>query len=145
MWYNPIIKWLLRSPFHGTVSKNMMLISYEGRKSGKSYSTPVNYLRLQDQEGEFLATTSLRERVWWRNLRGGAQVTVRLQGQDFRATAEVVEEDQGVLEGMLAYFRQAPRLARYYDVRVDEDGEPIPEEVARAVQGRVFIKTRLEK
>jgi deazaflavin-dependent oxidoreductase (nitroreductase family) len=145
MWYNPIIKWLLRSPFHGTVSKNMMLISYAGRKSGKLYTTPVNYLRLQDQEGEFLAITSLRERVWWHNLRGGSQVTLRFQGQDLQATAEVCEDDQGVLEGMLAYFRQAPSLARYYDLELDENGEPIPEEVARVAQGRVFIKIRLAK
>ena len=66
MWFNPIIQWLLRSPLHLMVSKNMMLMTYTGRKSGKIYTTPMNYLAI----GEAFYTISTRERRWWRNLRG---------------------------------------------------------------------------
>jgi hypothetical protein len=36
MGYNTLLIWLLRSPFHGFLSGSMMLISFRGRKSGKS-------------------------------------------------------------------------------------------------------------
>ena len=45
MWFNSIMKWLIRSPLHGLVSKSMLVIGYTGRKSGRRYETPVNYVR----------------------------------------------------------------------------------------------------
>jgi hypothetical protein len=75
MWYNGIIKWLLRSPLHAFISGNIALISYNGRHTNKPYSVPVSYIRFYDQEGEEesgrLAMISFRKRTWWRNLRGG--------------------------------------------------------------------------
>jgi len=44
MWFNPIMKWLIRSPLHGLVSKSMLVIGYTGRKSGKRYETPMSLL-----------------------------------------------------------------------------------------------------
>ncbi len=41
------MKFLLRSPIHGMVSKTVLLITFTGRKSGKSFTTPVDY----SQEG----------------------------------------------------------------------------------------------
>ena len=40
---NPFMKWLLKSPLHGLVSSHYMLITVKGRKSGKLYTTPVEY------------------------------------------------------------------------------------------------------
>jgi len=45
MWYNPIMMWVLRSPLHGMLSGSTMIITYTGRKSGQTFSTPVNYVR----------------------------------------------------------------------------------------------------
>jgi len=80
--YNPMMKALLRSPLHGMVSNGIMLITFHGRKSGKVHSTPVNYLR----EGNNITVFSRRDRVWWRNLRGGAEVTV------LSSLVEILEE-----------------------------------------------------
>ncbi len=44
-WLNKMMMWMLRSPFHGIVSKNIMLITVTGRKSGKKYTLPVSYVR----------------------------------------------------------------------------------------------------
>ncbi len=53
MGYNTLLGWLLRSPFHRMLSGNMMIIRCRGRKSGKVYSTPVNYFRVP---GVFLSS-----------------------------------------------------------------------------------------
>ena len=57
---------------------------------GSSYDVPVVYHRGED--GVLEAITS-RRGVWWRNLRGGADITVLLRGRDCRACVEVVEDD----------------------------------------------------
>jgi deazaflavin-dependent oxidoreductase (nitroreductase family) len=144
MWFNPIIQWLLRSPLHSFVSKNMMLITYTGRKSGKKYTTPVNYLRMIQGEDQFLATISFRKRVWWRNLRGGSLVTVRIRGKDYPATAEIVEDDLNVAKNLSAYIHLYPGLAKYLKVRLEANEQPNDEDVTIAARTRVFIKTRLD-
>lgn len=141
MWFNPITTWIMRSPLHGFVSKNMMLITYTGRKSGKQYTTPVNYLEIAKNGSTFLYTTSYRERVWWRNLRGGAEVTLRLQGRDLPARAEVVEDLEQVAQELGAYLHQAPNLGRYLGVSLDEGGTPDVEDLQRAAEKMVVVKT----
>ena len=42
--FNPLMIWLLHSPLHKIASKNTLLITFIGRKSGKKYTTPVNYV-----------------------------------------------------------------------------------------------------
>lgn len=86
--YNPIMKSILRSPLHGLISKNTMLITFTGRKSGKIYTTPVNYVR----DGDDFTVFSQCNRIWWRNLRGGAPVTVRVKGQNLKAIGESVDD-----------------------------------------------------
>src|SRR4030042_5072097 len=98
MWYNPIMVWLLQSFLHGMLSGNMMVINFVGRKSSKIYHVPVSCLRL----GDTLLTVSYKRRTWWRNLRGGASVTIRLQGKDVSGQAEVVEDERGGTEGLTA-------------------------------------------
>ncbi len=139
MWYNPIITWLLRSPLHSFVSKNMMLITYTGRKSGQAYTIPVNYLRTDD----IFTTTSYRQRTWWRNLRANAPITLRVQGQDIKVMAKVIENDEGVATGLMAYLQQAPKLAKYFEVRLDIDDLPISKDVAKSAKDKVLIQSKL--
>jgi hypothetical protein len=139
VWFNPIIKWLLLSPLHNLVSKNMMLITYAGLKSGKVYMIPVNYIR----NGDVLTTTSQKNRAWWRNLRGGAEVTLRVQGKDMKASVQVTEDDESVAKVLFVIFQDTPQLARYYNVGLTTQGQPIPEDVNKAAQKSVIITSTL--
>jgi hypothetical protein len=103
----------------------------------------MNYSRLQDGQGEFLFTTSKSGRTWWRNLRSGAPVSVRLQGQERQAIAEAFEEEAIVATCLAAYLQQAPQLAKYYQVGLTADGHPNPEDIRKAAQGRVVVHTRI--
>jgi deazaflavin-dependent oxidoreductase (nitroreductase family) len=144
MWYNSIMIWLLKSPLHFATSKNMMLISYTGRKSGKEYTTPVNYFQATDELGDYFATTSKSGRVWWRNLRGGAPVTVRITGNDLPATAVVFEDKQNIAQGMYEFLSQNPGMTKYFKVELDESGEPNLDEIAANISDTVLIKTRIQ-
>ena len=135
------MKSVLRSPFHGLVSKNIMLITFTGRKSGKVYSTPVNYVR----DGDLITAFSQCNRTWWRNLRNGAQVTMRVKGRELKGIGESVEDKDAVAAGLLDYLRKVPTYAKYFQVTLDSDGQPNPEEVARVAQNRVIVRIKLAR
>jgi len=133
------MKAILRSPFHGMVSKNIMLLTFTGQKSGRVHSTPVNYV----QDHNEITVFSFRQRTWWRNLRGGAPVTVRIRGQNLKAVAECIEDEKTVASGLLAYLQQRPNYAKYFQVALNQDGQPKREEVVQAAKNRVMIKVQL--
>ncbi len=140
MSFNSVVIWLLQSPFHGLMSRNTVLIGYEGRKTGKRYIVPVNFVRVAGEDGDHLLITSERGRTWWRNLRGGSPVGLELQGTRLTATARSLEEIQEVEDGLMTYFAHAPGSARYFNVSLDQGGRPRREDVARAAQERVIIE-----
>lgn len=137
-YVNQAMKFVLRSPVHGVISKSILLITFTGRKSGKTYTTPVSYSQHGDQVYVFTHAT------WWKNLCGGAAVTLRIQGRELQGLAEpVVEDKQAVAAGLMAHLRVVPSDARYYDVTFDERGNPQVEEVVKAVQSVVMIRVQL--
>ena len=138
MWYNPIMMWLLRSPLHGMLSGSTMIITYTGRKSGKTFSTPVNYVR----DGDVLWAVSYRHRTWWRNLHN-SPVTLRVQGKDVAGVATAVTDQQAVTDCLTAYLRKAPQVARYIGVGLDTSGQPKTEDVAEAAKTRVMVRIQL--
>lgn len=93
MWYNPLITFLLRSPLHPFVSGLYLLITFTGQKTGRTYTTPVQY----QQSGSTLKFVTRRSRAWWRNLRGGAAVALRLRGQERHGVAEVLPAEGAAL------------------------------------------------
>jgi deazaflavin-dependent oxidoreductase (nitroreductase family) len=135
---NKTMKLLLRSPLHGVISKYLLLITFTGRKSGKTYTTPVSYAQ---EDGQVTIFTHAN---WWKNLRGGAPVSLRLRGRDVQGLAEPFAEDkQEIAEALAAHLRKSPFDARYYDVAIDDNGNPNLEEVERAVQSVTMIRVRL--
>ena len=135
---NRTMKFVLRSPVHGIVSKTVLLITFTGRKSGKTYTTPVSYSQNGDQVYIFSHAD------WWKNLRSGAPVSLRIQGRELQGLAEAVAEDKSaVATGLAAHLRKVPSDARYYDVTFDDHRNPRAEEVEKAAQSVVMIRIRL--
>ncbi len=132
------MKFVLRSPMHGMVSKTVLLITFTGRKSGRTYTTPVDYS--QDGNQVYIFTHA----NWWKNLCGGAPVTLRIQGREFQGLAEPIVEDKcAVAAGLMAHLRKVPSDARYYGVTFDDHGNPRAEEVEIAVKSVVMIRVQL--
>jgi deazaflavin-dependent oxidoreductase (nitroreductase family) len=135
---NNAMKFVLRSPVHAMVSKTVLLITFTGRKTGKTYTTPVSYSQFDDQVYVFTHA------AWWKNLCSGSPVTLRLRGQVLRGLAEPVTGDkQAIVAGLTEHLRKVPSDARYYHVTFDEHGNPKAEEVEKAVKTVVMIRIRL--
>ena len=136
--YNPLVIWLLRSLLHGAMSKSTILLTFTGRKSGRTYTTPVNYVR---DRGDLLVVGS-REHSWWKNLRGGAAVIVRVRGRDMRGEAEAFE-GEAAEEGLLTMLRAVPAYRRHWKVELGEDGRPRdPEALRRVAKGNALVRIR---
>lgn len=139
MWYNPLMIWLLRSSFHKMISGSILLLTVTGRKSGRTITTPVNYIR----DGRTLWVASDRERVWWRNLTGGAPLTVLLARKTKPARGEVILHEKEVAHALAEYFRLAPKMAKYFKVKLDSEGNPDPTDLGAAARKQVVIKITL--
>lgn len=136
---NKLIGVLLRTPLHGVLSKDLMLLTFTGRKSGAAITTPVTYTHSGERLLVFTSSP------WWKNLRGGAPVTLRLRGQDVRAAAEVAEDTATVLRETRAYLaRKGLKNARMIGLELDPTREPAEAELLNAIAGRVAIYITLK-
>ena len=135
---NDFMAWILRSPFHGMLSNGMMLITIKGRKTGKTYTTPVGYYVKND----YLWVITSRERTWWKNLQGGAQVGMLLKRKPVQGTADVELDEKSVEARMYEYLRHVPQAAKPMGVRVENE-KPNADDVARTAKDRLFVKIKL--
>jgi deazaflavin-dependent oxidoreductase (nitroreductase family) len=138
MWFNSPIAAILRSPLHGLMSGSVMLMTVTGRKSGTAYTTPVNYLSIGDE----LWTVSFRNRTWWRNLRGGAAVSLRLRGRVVQTTAQAVEPQAEVAQALAKLVEVSPGYARNLGIRRTPDGRADPSTLQDAARDRVIVRVR---
>jgi deazaflavin-dependent oxidoreductase (nitroreductase family) len=84
---NVLIGALLRSPLHGLASGGLALISVTGRRTGRTYTFPVGYR--QDGDRVTIVVGWPERKRWWRNLRDGGRVGLRLCGVERAGHARV--------------------------------------------------------
>lgn len=135
---NDFMSWVLRSPFHGMLSDGMMLITVTGCKTGRKYTTPVGYYC---ENGNLWVLTS-RDRTWWKNLRGGAEVNLLLKRKAVSAVAMPELDEEAVQQHLADYLEHIPQAAKSMSIRV-ENGIANSEDVARIAKDRLFVKIEL--
>ncbi len=132
--WNPIMKRLLTSPFHWPWSRWFTVVGWTGRKTGRNYRTPVAYLAA---DHDLLITTG---DAWWRNLVGGAEVLVWLEGRERRATAEPVLEAEESLALHERMFAERPCFATLAGISRGADRD----QLIRSIRaGRKLVRVRL--
>lgn len=136
---NDFMSWVLRSPLHGMLSNGIMLLTVTGCKTGKKYTTPVGYY----EEGGYLWVITSRDRTWWKNLRGGAEVDLLLKRKPVKAIAEPELDENAVEVRMYEYLNHVPMAAKQLGVRM-VNGKPNVEDIERTAQDRLFVRMRLK-
>jgi len=75
----PVTALATSRPFGRLVGRNVAIITYTGRRSGRTISTPVAYRRNGDELQ--IAANMPEAKNWWRNFIGdGEPLSVRLNG-----------------------------------------------------------------
>lgn len=136
--FNGFMRAVLFSPLHRLASRSVMVLYFNGRKSGRPLSTPISYVRSGGKVTCFTASP------WWKNLAGGAPVRVLIQRRSYEGWAVPCPDDHSAIEqGLASFLTHVPSDARFYGVTLDAQGTPDPEGVAAAARRLVMIEIHL--
>lgn len=101
---NPVVRPILRSPFHSLLPKYWALLTYRGRRTHTKHSLP---LRVAQYGDEFIVVPGCfgdLPAAWWRNFRKESMVDLLYRGKTMECFARVIEDDETAA---------APRIAAY--------------------------------
>ncbi len=130
---------LLRTPgLQRLVGRSTALLTFTGRNSGATFTTPISYVR----RGPDVILSADRSRQWWRNLGTHPHVMLRLAGTEYSGTATILEEE-AALAALTNYFAALPTAARAARVGRESDGRIRREDVARRLDTTVVVAVSL--
>lgn len=95
---------LLRSPAHRLLDRQLVVLTYVGRRSERRISVPVAFARDGDELIVFVGNHD--EKRWWRNFEHESPLRLRLGGRDYDARARAVRTDRAARD---AYEHRFPR------------------------------------
>ena len=129
---------VLRSPLHRIMSHSLLVLSYEGRRSGRRYDLPLQYLEVDD--ALIVLAGNATEKTWWRNFDTPATVTVRIRGRAFEAKAHVVDESGETVRYLRAYLERYPYTTETGRPKFfGERWRPDDEDAARVAAEMVWV------
>lgn len=138
---NPIVKALLLSPLHWLVGKHLLLLTFTGRKSGRTYQVVVGG---HEVDGNLVVTTGTTGRKWRLNFRGGLPVLVTIEGRERHGRGELIEDPEEVARvHELLLERDGLKNARRLGLKVNVDRRPTREELKAVLVGRGVIRIEL--
>jgi deazaflavin-dependent oxidoreductase (nitroreductase family) len=119
------------------MGKRLVTLYVVGRKSGRRYAVPVAYAQF---DGRLLVGSQF---PWARNLRTGEAVEIRLTGKRRPAQVRVLTDQAGVVEHLAMMCRDNHQFAKFNKIRLDHNGDPVPEDLdlAWASGARVALLT----
>jgi hypothetical protein len=93
--FNAGVMALTKAPWIGPrVGRAITEITYVGRRSGRTISTPVGFRRSGDEIT--IAVAMPDQKTWWRNFLGaGGPISLRLDGADRSGHAVARRDDKG--------------------------------------------------
>jgi hypothetical protein len=138
---NPIMRTILRSPLHSILSRQLLLLTFTGLKSGKQYTTPVGY----DRDGDRL--TLFTASPWWKNFESRAPVTVRVRGETLTGQAESSTDPETVARAIQVDLetRGVQFVRRRHRLNLPADGDPSLDDIINAFHGKTLIRIDLDK
>ena len=102
---NPVLSFLLRTPLAGPARKQLMVLSFTGRKTGRPYSIPVSAHVI---DNDLYALTG---NAWKQNFRGGAPAQVIYDGKTTAMRGELIG-DRAVVSDLYSRCTQGYGVAR---------------------------------
>ena len=134
VFLNPIVKILLRTPLHWSLSRWFLIIAWTGQKTGRERSTPVSYVA---DEGGIWVTTGDR---WPDYACGNPTFRVRRQGRWQPARALLITDldlsrrEHERIFGQHTWFRILAGIP-------NRGAHPDPAAIARAISaGRRLVR-----
>lgn len=139
-WLNSLMKVLLQTPgLQRVVGRSVALITFQGRRTGRSYTTPVSYRRADSS----VIILSRASRLWWRNLADNPEVGLRMAGRTHTGVAHAGIGEESDLGSLLAFLERRRFDAKAYGVSLGPDGRPEEADARKLLPQIVVIRVEL--
>ena len=127
---NPAVKFLLRTPLAGGLGRQMMVLNFTGRKSGRQFSLPVSAHQLDN------ALYALASAGWTANFTDGADTDVLHAGKTTPMRGELIRDPAtvGDLSYRAAQAYGAKTAQRMMGLKFRDNTVPSLEEFIEAAQ-----------
>lgn len=134
---NPALVCLLQSRLHGLASKRLLVLSYRGQRSGKTFTIPLVYVM---QDGHAYCFT--RDTAWWKSAVSAPSVSIWLRGAQQTVVGErAASADAAARAAFTVFLRENPGTAKLlYNVRITPSGEPDAADVDREIHNSKIIR-----
>jgi hypothetical protein len=126
---NPVLGFLLRTPLAGPARKQLMVLSFTGRKTGRPYSIPVSAHVI---DHDLYALTGA---PWKQNFRNGATANVVYDGKASAMRGELIR-DRAVVSNLFHRCAESygvQRAQRMIGLKFRDQRIPTRDEFAEAV------------
>ncbi|HKY92343.1 MAG TPA: nitroreductase/quinone reductase family protein [Nevskiaceae bacterium] len=135
---NPLMTLMLRSPLHGAMSASVLVLSYTGRRSGRTFTLPLRYA----VSGDGWVCFTSDDAKWWRNFEEPRPVSVVVRGATVAGVATTQRVAAGEsLDELRSFLTQFPQDATYHDVAVS-GGVPSEADLQRATARAIRLRIR---
>jgi hypothetical protein len=136
---NPVLSFLLRTPLAGPARKQLMVLSFTGRKTGRPYSIPLSAHLINH---DLYALTGA---TWKQNFRNGAPAQVVYDGKTTAMRGELIR-DRTVVSDLVhrcAESYGAQRAQRMMGLKFRDSRMPTRDEFTEAVDRLHLAAIRL--
>lgn len=126
---NPMLSFLLRTPLAGPARKQLMVLSFSGRKTGRPFSIPLSAHVI---DGQLYALTGA---PWKQNFRDGAPAQVVYDGKTTAMRGELIR-DRAIVSDLFLRCAQSygvQRAQRMIGLKFRDRRIPTRDEFAEAV------------
>jgi hypothetical protein len=138
---NRVMSIILRLPLINRIlSREILLLTFTGRKSRKTFTTPVGYHR----DGDKLTLLTKRFRPWWRNFQTPAPVKALIAGKWISGQAQALLDESITVPIIAALMEAHEREAQIYGVKRDPNGKPDMADVRMLAPKVVVIQIALK-
>jgi hypothetical protein len=126
---NPMLRALLRTPLAGSARKQLLVLSFTGRKTGRPYSIPLSAHVIDD------VLYALTDAPWKQNFRGGAYAKGLSEGTTTALRGELIR-DRATVSDLYVRCAQSygvQRAQRMLGLKFRDQQIPTLDEFAEAV------------
>jgi hypothetical protein len=134
---NPLVAAIARSPIHFLISSQVLVINFDGRKSGKKYLVPVSYHRNE----RTYSSVTLRSNLWWKNLIDLKTTTIWMKGKLITVALDLEYSDDALVESNLRHLVSGNAVDAFFaKVKLNKDGTPVTESLREAAKLHAVLR-----
>jgi deazaflavin-dependent oxidoreductase (nitroreductase family) len=104
---------LIRKNMAGPLGAVAMALTHRGRKTGKSYATPVAFLR---DGSDIIALNNGGISNWFKNVLAAGEAEIDIQGEHLRVKARAIDDAEEIAHVFKLYRATSKAFARTFRV-----------------------------